>query len=80
MPIVKAKVEKYNNDLKGVVSYNNKDYTLEDNIVLQKYWEPRFQTKGFINKKLRDELVQKGLISRTKDKNGRSFNIKTKRI
>lgn len=27
------------------------DYTLEDNIVLQKYWQPEFQKYGFIKKK-----------------------------
>ncbi len=26
------------------------DYTLEDNIVLQRYWEPQFQKHGFINR------------------------------
>jgi simple sugar transport system ATP-binding protein len=26
------------------------DYTLEDNIVLQRYWEPTFQNHGFINR------------------------------
>lgn len=26
------------------------DYSLEDNMVLQRYWEPRFQNKGFIRK------------------------------
>ena len=33
MPQIKTKVEKYNNDLKGVVSYNNKDYALDNLIV-----------------------------------------------
>lgn len=33
MPLVKTKVEKYNNDLKGVVTYNNKEYAL-DNLIL----------------------------------------------
>lgn len=27
------------------------DYTLEENIVLQRYWQPEFQKKGFIRKK-----------------------------
>ena len=25
------------------------DFTLEQNIVLQRYWQPEFQTRGFIN-------------------------------
>ena len=27
------------------------DYTLEENLILQKYWEPEFQKAGFIKKK-----------------------------
>ena len=27
------------------------DYSLEDNLVLQRYWEPEFQNKGFIKRK-----------------------------
>lgn len=27
------------------------DYSLEDNLVLQRYWEPEFQNKGFIRRK-----------------------------
>lgn len=27
------------------------DYSLEDNLVLQRYWQPEFQNKGFIRKK-----------------------------
>jgi len=27
------------------------DYTLEENIVLQRYWQPEFEKNGFINKK-----------------------------
>lgn len=33
MPLVKTKVEKYNSDLKGVVTYNNKEYAL-DNLII----------------------------------------------
>ena len=33
MPQVKTKVEKYNNDLKGVISYNNKEYAIDNLIV-----------------------------------------------
>lgn len=38
------------------------DYTLEQNMVLQRYWEKDFQTAGFINKKAvrkyADELIE----------------------
>ena len=33
MPLVKTKIEKYNSDLKGVVTYNNKEYAL-DNLII----------------------------------------------
>lgn len=33
MPLVKTKVEKYNSDLNGVVTYNNKEYAL-DNLII----------------------------------------------
>ena len=32
MPIIKTKIEKYDNNLKGVVLYNNKEYAL-DNLI-----------------------------------------------
>ena len=38
------------------------DYSLENNMVLQRYWEPRFQKMGFINKaavrEYSDRLIQ----------------------
>ena len=33
------------------------DYSLEQNIVLQRYWQPKFQTHGFINKKAVSEYA-----------------------
>ncbi len=39
------------------------DYSLEDNMVLQRYWEPKFQKKGFIKKrevrKYANQLIEK---------------------
>lgn len=35
------------------------DYTLEDNIVLQRYYEPEFQNKGFINRPAIREYAEK---------------------
>ena len=65
MPQIKTKVEKYNNDLKGVVSYNNKDYALDNLIVgeeveleISKDKDGNEVFKSIDDEKLFNELVE----------------------
>ncbi len=59
--------------------YKNKTNTLQLQDIFTKIPAESWQTPSFkrLDKTVKQELLEKGLISRHKDKNGRSFNIKT---
>lgn len=66
MPLVKTKIEKYNNDLKGVITYNNKEYAL-DNLIINE--EVEIEISKDANKVTLKKILKESL-NRVKPKCG----------